>query len=147
VSDIKIIGFGNALRGDDGVGQAVVEVLEAHAVACEALDGDGTELMEAWRGYETVFVVDTTLSGAPPGTVVRIDARQTTLGQGLWRSSSHQFGVAEAVELCRALDELPPKLILYGVEGACFDYGAGLTEDVARSIDDVAARIAGEVGS
>ena len=67
MSSVKIIGAGNPLRGDDGAGAAVAERLRAKGFPAEAFDGDGAELMEAWRGYDHVFLIDAAVSGASPG--------------------------------------------------------------------------------
>ena len=65
----------------------------------------------------------------------------------LGRSSTHLLGVAEAVELARALDRLPGRTIVYGIEGAVFDTGAELTEAVATAAALVAASIRRELES
>jgi len=58
------------------------------------------------------------------------------------RSSTHAFGVADAIELARALDRLPPHLDVYAVEGVEFGLGTPLTPAVQRAIDGLAARLA-----
>jgi hydrogenase maturation protease len=61
--------------------------------------------------------------------------------------STHAFGLAEAVELARALGRLPRFLVVYGVEGKCFTPGAALSAGVEAAAADAAARVLDEVGS
>jgi hydrogenase maturation protease len=60
---------------------------------------------------------------------------------GVFRSSTHAFGVGDAVEIARALRKLPARVIVYGVEGGSFEAGAGLTEAVEAAVARVAAAV------
>ena len=143
-----LIGVGNEYRGDDGVGIAVARLLRDRlpaTVRILELSGEGTVLMDAWRGAESVIVVDAVQSGAAPGTIHRFDTRELPLPSGLFPCSTHSFGVAEAIEMARALHELPPRLIVYGIEGEDFGDGNGLTPSVQRAVDDVARQISNEL--
>ena len=74
---IVVIGMGNPLRRDDGVGSRVARQLEALAppgVEVRTHDGDGPGLMDAWEGMSAAVVVDAVSSGAPAGTIFRFDA-------------------------------------------------------------------------
>ena len=93
--------------------------------------------METWTGRDTVILVDAVSSGGTPGTVHRFDARATPIPVGLFHHSSHAFGVAEAVELARAVGRLPPRLIVYGVVGMRFAFGRGLTGAVEGAVSGV----------
>lgn len=143
-----MIGFGNPLRGDDGVGLAVAERLRglappgARVLACEQVP---TDLSERWGQGDQVVLVDAARGGAAPGTVHRFDACAAPLPAALLRVSTHTGGVAEAVELARALGSLPRGLVVYGVEGAAFDPGASLSAPVAAAIDVVVARVLEEL--
>jgi hydrogenase maturation protease len=77
--------------------------------------------------------------------VHRVDASEEKLPARLFRASTHHFGLADAVELARALGRLPPCTIVYGIEGARFGAGAELSPDVAAAVPQVAASIRREV--
>ena len=141
---IRLIGVGNEFRADDGVGLSIVRALQRHAlsgVATRETTGDGADLLEAWRGAQAVFLFDAVRSGAPPGTVHRWDAGQGPLPARAFRHSTHALGVADAIELARALGELPPRVVVYGVEAAKFGPGCGLSPVVARAEAEVVARV------
>jgi len=135
-----VIGVGNAFRGDDGAGLAVVEGLrgrlpaEVEVVACEE---EPTRLMDAWAGAEAVFIVDAVASGADAGAVHRFDASTDRIPARVFRSSTHAFGVPEAIELSRALGTLPARVHVYGIEGAVFDAREGLSAPVRAAVDTV----------
>jgi len=132
-----VVGIGNAARGDDAAG--LIAARRLHGVEYE---GDPVALLDAWQGAEVAVVIDAVRSGAAPGTVHRFDASRTPLPAALRSSSStHAVGLAEAIELGRALARLPPRLIVYGIEGERFDAGAGLTPAVAAAIGAVAAAV------
>lgn len=75
-----------------------------------------------------LVLVDAVRSGAPPGTIHRINAASDAVPQSFFNYSTHAFGVAEAIELARVLGLLPEAIILFGIEGEDFSLGEGLTE-------------------
>jgi len=142
------IGVGNPFRSDDGVGRIVARRLREEVpsgVKIQEESGDGTELLEAWKGADCVILVDAVQSGAPPGTIHRIDARTETLPTWFSHSSTHAFGVAEAIELARAMGDLPARLIVYGIEGLDFSAGTELSPDVAEVVPAAANLILHEI--
>lgn len=141
-----VIGIGNRLRGDDGAGPLVADRLRAAGLAAVEHSGEGAGLIEAWQGAALVVIVDAMRSGAEPGTIRRFDAAAATLPTGLFHYSSHQFGLAEAIETARLLDRLPPRLIVYGIEGVRFGFGDPLSGAVARAVAELGERIARDIG-
>jgi hydrogenase maturation protease len=138
-----VLGIGNRFRSDDGVGPLVARRLAARGVACQELSGEGALLMDAWRAAGHAVLVDAALSGAAPGTIHRFDAMTTTVPAGLFHYSSHQFSVAEAIEMARILGRLPAQMTVYGIEGRNFAYGEILSPEVAAAADAVEAEILG----
>jgi hydrogenase maturation protease len=143
-----VIGVGNELRGDDSAGLLVAQRLrertatQADVLVCEA---DPAELLTAWTGADVAIVVDTVVSGAAPGTIQRFDVSAAPLPTKLIGFSTHAFGVGEAIELARALDRLPSRTIVYGIEGSSFSAGAPLDPAVERAIDETLTRIMAEL--
>jgi hydrogenase maturation protease len=143
-----VVCIGNRWRGDDAAGLEVATLLRGTLPGeAEVLEREGepTALMDAWEGAEAVWLVDAVSSDARAGVVHRVDASVEELPAGLFRASTHHFGLAEAVELARALGRLPGHTIVYGIEGAGFDAGAELTPEVATAVPEVAASIRREV--
>jgi hydrogenase maturation protease len=116
---VLVIGIGNEFRGDDAIGLLAVRdvgTMRLPGVRIVESRGDGARLMRMWKGMSTVLLIDAVHSGSPPGTLHRLDASQHPIPARFLCTSSHQFGVAEAVETSRALGELPPTVIVFGVE-------------------------------
>jgi hydrogenase maturation protease len=147
VTRVVVIGVGNALRRDDGVGLAVAErVRAAGGVEVVACEDEPSRMLDAWEGADTALVVDAVASGAAPGTVHRYDAAEGALPVGVFRGSTHAFGVGETIELARALGRLPPRVRLYGVEGAAFSAGEGLTPEVEAAVEPLVGELLEEAG-
>jgi hydrogenase maturation protease len=141
---LLIVGVGNIYRSDDGIGISVLYRLRERlpsAIRTRELTGEGTALLEVWKEANWVIVVDAVQSGAPPGTIHRLDAHSEEIPKRLFPYSTHAFSVAEAVELARALDLLPRRLLLYGIEGRTFAAGIGLSREVVRAGATVAAEV------
>jgi len=146
--NIVVIGVGNQYRSDDGVGIVVARRLrERFLTRITVLEesGEGAALIDSWRGATWLMLVDAVRSGAPPGTIHRLDARAAPVPAGFFHYSTHAFSVAEAIELARSLDQLPPHVIVYGIEGDNFAAGVGLSHAVEQAVEAVVERAADEV--
>ncbi len=141
---LLVIGVGREGLGDDAAGLEVARLLRARGapglLAREA-DGQAAELLDSWRGFERVVLIDAARSGRRPGSVMRYDAAREPLPATLERGSTHGLGVAEAVELARALGQAPRELRVIAIEGRVFGPGAALSPEVR----DAAARVADEL--
>ena len=141
---ILIIGIGNPYRGDDGVGLRIAQDIKKkspdHVNVIEQ-SGDGISLMDSWKDSDAVILIDAVHSGAQPGTIHRFDVHTQTIPTKFFHYSTHAFGVAEAIELARALKQLPQNLIVYGIEGKCFEAGIGLSLEVEKAVEEVMMRV------
>jgi hydrogenase maturation protease len=141
-----VIGVGNEFRSDDALGLLVARELRRRvgdSIEVREMSGEGAELMEAWTPESCVWLIDAVRSGSPPGTVHRVDATEARVPA--WFFSSHQFGVAQAVEMARTLGRLPRRLILYGIEAGEFREGIGLSDRVLHSVPELVAMIEQEL--
>ena len=145
---ILVAAVGNADRGDDGVGPLVAQKLSGRLPGEAKLvvrSGDMMSLIEDWAGFEAVIFVDAAAPKGSPGRIHRINLADEKLPPELSFTSSHAFGVAEAIELARVLELAPRRIVVYAIEGACFDTGAPFTPAVLSAAAEVADRIAAEV--
>jgi hydrogenase maturation protease len=145
---VLVVGVGNPDRGDDGIGPLVVRQLLGRVPANVALlerSGDALALIDDWEGRDAVILVDAAAPGGSPGSIHRIDLLRDALPPELSLSSTHGFGVAEAVGLADALDLLPGQVIAYAIEGANFDHGAPISPRVAAVTGEVADRVVAEL--
>ncbi len=146
-----VIGLGNRWRGDDGVGPAAVaalrEALAEHpappAVDVATATGEPAELMELWSGHDRVWLIDALVAGEAPGTLHRLDGHEPLPHRS--SHSSHGIGLAQAVELARALDALPPRLTIHGVEPASLEEGDRLSPAVAAALPTLVTSLLDEM--
>ena len=149
---VVVIGVGNALRHDDAAGLEVARRLRTQANAAGTpvraeitvleYEGEPLGLLELWEGAGAAVLVDAIRSGAAPGTIHRVDASCEPISVLLRGSSStHAVEVGEAIELARALGRLPGRVVVYGVEGLCFDAGSGLSQEVEAVIGSLAETV------
>lgn len=146
---ILIVGAGNEFRSDDGVGPLVAKKLGQlfhDRVRIRRCIKDGTELLELCKGHKCVYLIDAVKSGCAPGKIFRFDANRDVLSREAFSCySTHAFNVAEAVELARSMGCLPEKLVVYGIEGKCFDEGPDFSDEVKSVIAEVIIRIKREI--
>jgi hydrogenase maturation protease len=144
-----VIGVGNDFRSDDGAGLAVARLLKARrrdGLAVLEHTGEVAGLLEAWRGADTVILVDAVVTGAAAGTIHRFDPRARDFPRECFQCSTHAFGIPEALALGRALNLLPPRLVVFGVEARDFAPGGALSGEVERAARQAAERILQEIG-
>ena len=148
---IVIIGVGNDFRTDDGAGLHVARLLkESEWPDVRIIDGvgDGTDLINAWQGADTAFVIDSVVSGAVPGTIYRLDGFDGDIRKEMFPGySTHAFSIPEAINLARTLGQLPKKLIVYGIEAESLLSGKGLSPPVSFGVQEVVRQVKTEVES
>ncbi len=146
---IIVLGVGNPDRGDDAAGALVAARLAGRLPPETALivrSGDILGVMEDWAGHDALVCVDAAVPMGTPGRIHRFDAASAELAQVRSLTSGHAFGLAETIALAREMRALPETVVVYAVEGVCFDGGAPMTPEVAAAIGEVAERIIEEVG-
>lgn len=134
----RLIGIGNPDRGDDAAGWEVAGMVTSWNVS--RLTAGSLSLIDLWGDDDEVVIVDAMRSGAPTGTVVRIDAITDRLPQGAF-SSTHAFGPAAVVELARTMGRLPHSLVVYGIEVGHVEHGAPMTPEVTTAVKAVAGEL------
>lgn len=141
-----LVGIGNPWRGDDGIGWAVAEAVRQRlgdAVDVAWCDGEPTRLLDAWDDRDFAVVVDAARTGAVPGTLhLWTEELPTTSASSA--GGSHALGVAYALALGHALDRVPERLAVIGIEAADLGPGEPLCAEVAAAVDlavDLVARL------
>lgn len=142
-----IIGVGNEYRRDDGIGPAVADRIGRRAlpdVEVITTDGEPTRVLDAWTDKDIAVVIDAAVLRDPtPGRVHRMAVDD--LPDDKPARSSHGLGIPEAVELAKALDRLPGRLVFYTVEITETGYSPGLSTPVAAAIAPVIAAVLQEL--
>ena len=144
---ILVLGLGNLLLSDDGVGPVLVEQLANTAEdwngRVEFLDGgtQGLALLGHISGRQALIIVDALKMGAPAGTIHRLtlnDLREVTPGTG---NSSHEGNAGELLAAAQMLDQLPERLFVVGVEPERIATGIGLSAQVMAALADASSQV------
>ncbi len=148
-SDILIIGIGSEMRGDDAAGLLAVRALRSMnvppSVSTAEMSGDGTSLIDLWRGFSQVILIDAVTAGLPPGSTIQMDLSGEIPSGTFFGASSHSVGIAQALAISLALDELPPSVILYGIQAGNFKVGAAPSKEVEKASQSVALSLLSEL--
>ncbi len=144
-----ILGLGNPLLGDEGIGVRVVEELQGLQLpdGVKAIEGGtaGLGLVGLMEGYQRVIVVDAADMGHPPGRVVRFTPAEVQFKTAEAPLSLHQIGLGEVLALAEALEVAPDKLVIVGVQPDRIEGGVGLSPEVEGAIPQVIGIILDEL--
>jgi hydrogenase maturation protease len=147
---LLIIGVGNPFRGDDAAGLLAVRQLHSAGLASAQIvehSGEGASLMEAWKGARAVILIDAVNSGGRPGTICRLDPANKPLPAERFQGSTHAFSIPQAIEMARALNELPAQVVIFGIEGKNFHAGTELSKEVNDALPELVRHVLEEAAS
>ncbi|NHZ86056.1 MAG: hydrogenase maturation protease [Planctomycetia bacterium] len=142
---LKIIAIGNDLYGDDGVGLAVLETLASipNIENVELVNGatDALGLIDHFIDVEHVIIIDAAQMGEQPGTVKVFDREDIKMTIKVDNLSVHGISLAETFEIAEAIDSLPGKITIIGIEPKNIGISQNLSDLVAQSIPEVVTNI------
>ncbi len=146
---IVVLGLGNILLRDEGLGVRLVQRLQEEYTfpdSVELLDGGtlGLELLPLLAGASSLIVVDAVDLGAPPGTMVRWEGEDIPAHLTL-KVSPHQAGLADLLAAARLTGVLPERVVLWGMQPASLEPGLELTPEVEAAMSELEAGVLGEL--
>jgi hydrogenase maturation protease len=146
---IVVIGVGNLLLKDEGLGVHAVQELRKRSLPCgvEVFDGgvSGVGLLEFFPGARKVVLIDAADMNLPPGTVVRFTPGDLRSRGGTLKFSAHDVSLPEVLELARALGRCPPEVVIIGGQPKEISWGTDLTPEVRASLPKVLEAVLGEM--
>ncbi len=145
-----VLALGNPLRGDDGVGAAVIEHLTRQSLplGVAVMDGGtpGLELVLLLNGYRRAIIVDAAhMQGCAAGEWRCFHPHEVGLGHSDLQGTLHDVGLAEALALGEALGVLPTDIIIYGIHPESIDWTPGLSASVQAAVPVISASILNEL--
>jgi hydrogenase maturation protease len=143
-----ILGLGNVICADDGVGVVAVESLRRRyrlPTGVEALDGGtlGLSLLGRFHGVDDVILIDAVRLDAPPGSAVRLEGEEVAPAVRE-RLSVHQIGVADLLDALRLTGSFPRRLVLHGLVPRSIELGLRLSPRVEASLEPLVEAVADE---
>lgn len=137
---VLVLAVGNVLLGDDGVGQEVLAQLDRLADRwgdrVEFLDGgtQGMALLGFLVGRRAVVFLDAVALGAAPGTLHRLRNQEVLTATPGARMTAHEASAGDLLRAAALVGQLPPEVVVIGVEPASLETGVGLSPAVRESV-------------
>ena len=149
--DVLVLGLGNVLLADDGLGAAAVARVERDYCVppgVQLVDGGtlGLSLLDLLTDSEHVILVDAVRTDGPPGTLVRLDGKDVH-DAVRDRLSPHQVGVADLLDAARLIDRYPTAVTLLGLVPDAIDLAVARSSAVDGGLDELVSAIVREVQS
>jgi hydrogenase maturation protease len=147
-AEILILGIGNILLRDEGVGVRVIEYLQTQPAdpGVELVDGGtaGFDLLDIISDRKAIILIDAIEAGHPPGTIVRF-APEDLLPSDSPQMSVHNIDFAQALKMAALLKCAPQKVIIFGVQPASIEPGLELTPAIAPLVPKIASLVLDEL--
>jgi hydrogenase maturation protease len=136
---ILVLGIGNLIMSDDGVGVKVVQRLQREycfTESVEILDGGtlGLDLLPKLEGIDCLIVVDAVETGEIPGTCVRLTGQELPIALET-KVSPHQMGLKDLLSVAELLGHAPREMVLIGVQPSSIEMDTELTPEIEVKVE------------
>lgn len=144
-----VLGVGNILVQDEGLGVRALERLQAsHLLPSEvsAIDGGtmGLDLLPYLDGITHLLILDAVHGSRPPGALVRLEGEDIPAALAM-KLSVHQIGLQELLAVASFQGTLPGRVVVWGMQPAGLEPGIGLSEPVRANLDELVEAAAREL--
>lgn len=142
---VAVVGLGNLILSDEGVGVHVVRRLdESYSFPDDVVLIDGgtsaIDLLDQLVEAEHIIFIDAAQTGGPPGSIVALEGARLPV----WfreRMSPHQIGLADLLATLSLMDRTPESVTLIGIEPQSMELGTELTPQIDAAADEALARV------
>jgi len=147
MNNTLVLGLGNTLLKDDGIGVRVIEKLEGENLKAEIRNGAtlGFSLFETLKNSEKVIVIDAVDMGEPPGAIARFSAKELLSLPASKKFSLHEIGLLEILKIGRSLNEDFSNVVVIGIQPRDLSHGEELSPEVEKVIHKIIEMIKKEV--
>jgi len=137
---ITILGVGNELLSDEGVGVYIARELEKMEMPpnVEVFEGgtDGFGLLNLITDTDYLIVIDSLKGGGEPGSIYRFDIKDAPETPGMFKTSVHQVGILEVIHLSGLIGKTP-ETVVFGIEPKTISTGMELSPEVLAKVPRV----------
>ncbi|OPY28078.1 MAG: hydrogenase 2 maturation endopeptidase [Methanocella sp. PtaU1.Bin125] len=150
MKNIKVLGVGNALVGDDGFGPRVIEELQKRELPAnvELIDaGVGGMAILSWiEDADKIVIVDSVQTGnEPAGTVYRFTDKEMPPSD-MFMLSLHDLNLVDTINIGKVVQKMPDEIVIYGVEvRRVAEFTREMTPEVEAAIPEVADLVMKEI--
>ena len=145
-----VLGAGNELMKDEGVGVHAIRVLQAELprlnTDVELIDsGTSPDLGHLVQGADKLIIIDAVMGGFEPGTIYRFNTDQMVSDTGV-TTSLHQIGIIESLRMMELTGGRPIETVVIGVEPAEVDIGLELSQELQERMPKIIQTVLDEIG-
>ena len=148
--DTVVIGIGNTLMGDEGIGCKIAEHFSAHSQDYPSIEfvdisTGGMKLLHIISGRKKALLIDCAVMGTEAGTMRRFTPEQAQSVKQLSHYSLHEVDVLKIIAMAHSLGDCPDEIVLFGIEPERIELGQHLSETLTARFDDYVTTIAKEL--
>ena len=137
---LKVIGIGNALRGDDAIGPLVIEKLTGDKDSLPVIlidaGSDAFTMLEHLMESDPLLIIDCAKMGKKPGEIKMFNVDEASIAQAAKVISLHGFGFGDVYRMAKGMGEVAPCKII-GVEPKSIAFDTNLSDEVKNSIPKI----------
>lgn len=146
---IAVIGVGNLLLKDEGIGVHIVRELQQKSLPAgvEVRDGGvgGLDLLDILEKASHALLVDAADMGLAPGSVRRFKPDEVQAGGDAPRFSSHDVGLLDVLKLAQALNRSPEEVVIFGIQPKEITWSTELSPEVRAAVPEVIEMVIAEI--
>lgn len=154
VKETIVVGLGNPIMADEGIGTVLVEELEKLALSgelpsdtIEYYDGGcgGMYLLHTIAERKKAILIDCCLMGAEPGTIHRFTPDDVNSVKKMAHLSLHEVDILKVIELAKEIGQCPDEIVIFGIEPVAIEQQLHLNEILQKRIPDYIETIRAEL--
>jgi hydrogenase maturation protease len=145
---IVVIGVGNLLLKDEGIGIHALKALQESGLPPEVrlIDGGTSpDLIACTRAGEKLIIIDAARAGGEPGAIYRFRPDDLAGEKGVL-TSAHELGVVPNLKLMSLLGNEPKETVIIGIEPKEIDFGIELSAELQRKLPEIVRVVLKEIG-
>jgi hydrogenase maturation protease len=148
--DIVVIGLGNLLLSDEGIGIHLIRKLAEHQdkfPSVEFIDAGtgGMNVLHLIANREKAVIIDCVKMGKKPGTIKRFEPADVKTTKKMMHFSLHEADILKIINLSGQLGECPRKIVIFGIEPESLELGQNLSKTLYDKIDSYSGNICKEL--
>lgn len=148
---ITILGIGNTLFSDEGVGIHLLPLLEEALKDYENIEiieglTDGMRLLGPVEEAENLIIIDAINAGEVPGTIIVLVGNEIPAYFGI-KMSVHQLGFQEVLMAAKLRERYPKEIVMFGMQPASLELGVELTDTIKENLGVLRDRVLSQVNS
>jgi hydrogenase maturation protease len=148
--NVIVLGIGNPLMSDEGVGIAIIEWFSAHREKFPDVDfidagTGGMSILHLIEGRRKVIIVDCAFMGTEPGAIRKFVPDEVRSVKKLAHQSLHEADILKIIDLAGQLGTCPQEIVFYGIEPETIELNQQLSKTITANMDNYISTISEEL--